>query len=158
MRPIRHLWLTSLYVLAVTPALAQAEVYKCVDADGRITYSNVVSKGCKKLSLDPISTMPATPAGRASAKTPTPSDFPKVTSDVQKERDNDRRAILEQELSSERKNLEEAKKELAEQENTRTGGERNYQRVLERLEPYKNKVAQHERNIEAIQKEMANLK
>ena len=32
------------------------------------------------------------------------------------------------------------------------------QRVLERLEPFKNKVALHERNIEAIQKELAKLR
>ena len=38
------------------------------------------------------------------------------------------------------------------------GDERNYQRVLERLEPFMNKVALHERNIEAIQKELAKLR
>ena len=49
-------------------------------------------------------------------------------------------------------------KDLAEQEAVRSGDERNYQRVLERLEPFKNKVALHERNIEAIQKELAKVR
>ena len=40
----------------------------------------------------------------------------------------------------------------------RTGDERNYQRVLDRLQPYKDKVALHERNIEALKKEIGNLK
>ncbi|MCL2830862.1 MAG: DUF4124 domain-containing protein [Betaproteobacteria bacterium] len=158
MQPIRHLWLASLYLLAVTPALAQADVYKCVDAQGHVTYSNVTSKGCTKLSLDPVSTVPATPVNKGVVKTPTPGDFPRVSSEDQKGRDNDRRAILEEELDREQKNLEEAKRELAEQEGVRLGGERNYQRVLDRLEPYKNKVEQHQRNIDAIQKDIANLK
>ena len=77
---------------------------------------------------------------------------------MQKERDNDRRRILESELAAEQKNLEQARKDLAEQEAVRSGDERNYQRVLERLEPFKNKVALHERNIEAIQKELGKLR
>ena len=56
------------------------------------------------------------------------------------------------------KNLEQAKKDLAEQEATRSGGERNYQKVLDRLQPLKDKVALHERNIEAVQKELSRLR
>ena len=95
--------------------------------------------------------------GRA-AGTPSPAGFPKVDGDTQKARDNDRRKILEQELATEQKNLDQAKKELAEQEAVRTGDERNYQRVIERLQPFKDKVALHERNIEALKKEIGNLK
>ena len=100
-----------------------------------------------------MSTVP----GRA-ANTPSPSGFPKVDGDTQKARDNDRRKILEQELATEQKSLDQAKKELAEQEAIRTGDERNYQRVLERLQPHKDKVALHERNIEALKKEIGNLR
>ena len=89
---------------------------------------------------------PATsvPAPKPAAKVPSPASFPKVGENAQKERDTDRRRILESELDSEQKNLEQAKKDLAEQEGVRSGDERNYQRVLERLEPFKNKVALHE--------------
>ncbi|MCC6658486.1 MAG: DUF4124 domain-containing protein, partial [Rhodocyclaceae bacterium] len=75
-----------------------------------------------------------------------------------KARDNDRRKILDQELATEQKMLDEARKALAEQEAVRTGDERNYQRVLDRLQPYKDKVALHERNIEALKKEIGNLR
>ena len=66
--------------------------------------------------------------------------------------------ILEQELANEEQLLNQAKKELAEQESTRLGNERNYQRVLERLEPYKKKVALHESNIANLRKEMSSLR
>ena len=137
--------------------LARADVYKCVDDDGHVTYTNAKPSpkaNCTTLSRDQrVSTVP----GRAAA-TPSPAGFPKVDGDTQKARDNDRRKILDQELAAEQKSLEQAKKELAEQEAIRTGDERNYQRVLDRLQPYKDRVALHERNIEALQKEIRNLK
>jgi hypothetical protein len=142
-------------MLAMT--LARADVYKCVDEDGHVTYTNTKPSPkakCSMLSRDQrVSTVPGRAAG-----TPSPAGFPKVDGSTQKARDNDRRMILEQELATEQKNLEQAKKELAEQEAIRTGDERNYQRVLDRLQPYKDKVALHERNIEALKREIGNLK
>lgn len=136
---------------------AWADVYKCVDEDGHVTYTNTKPSPkakCSALSRDQrVSTVP----GRA-ASTPSPAGFPRVNGDVQKARDNDRRVILEQELAAEQKNLDQAKKELAEQESIRTGDERNYQRVLDRLQPFKDKVALHERNLEALKKEIGNLR
>ena len=139
---------------AVAATASHADVYKCVDADGHVTYTNTKSsaKGCKVLSQDQrVSTVP----GRA---TPSPAGFPKVDGDTQKARDSDRRKILEQELGTEQQHLDQARKELAEQEAVRSGDERNYQRVLDRLQPYKDKMALHERNIEALKKEIANLR
>lgn len=142
--------------LAWAASPACADVFKCVDDDGHVTYTNAKpspKSKCTALSRDQrVSTVP----GRASA--PSPPGFPKVDSDTQKARDNDRRKILERELATEQKNLEQAKKELAEQEAIRTGDERNYQRVIERLQPFKDRVALHERNIESLKKEMANLR
>ena len=97
---------------------AHADIYKCADADGHVTYSNVQAKNCKKLNLDPVSTVPA---AKAAAKTPTPAGFPKIDDSTQKARDGDRRHILESELAAEQKNLDEAKKALAEQEAVRNG-------------------------------------
>lgn len=148
-------------VLLAMAAAAQADVmYQCVDEQGHKTFSNVKlsEKGvrCTAMDLGPATSVPV--PQKPAAKTPSPSGFPKVGESDQKARDNDRRRILESELAAEQKNLEQAKKELAEQEAIRTGDERNYQRVLERLEPFKNKVALHERNIEAIEKELAKLR
>ena len=78
---------------------------------------------------------------------------------MQQQRDNDRRKILETELANEDKLLQSAKRDLAEQEGIRNGDERrNYQRVLDRLDPYQKKVKLHEDNIVNLQKELANLR
>ena len=144
-------------------SLAWADVYKCVDDDGHVTYTNTKPSPkakCAALSRDQrVSTVP----GRAAA-TPSPPGFPRVDEDTQRARDNERRRILEQELATEQKNLEQAKKELAEQEGTvlpqerNVGGTINLPRVHERLQPYKDKVALHERNIESLNKEIGNLR
>jgi hypothetical protein len=155
MNILRKIIVVGIGLLAVP--LARADVFKCVDEDGHVTYTNTKPSPkakCTTLSRDQrVSTVP----GRAT-NAPSPASFPKVDGDTQKARDNDRRKILEQELATEQKSLEQAKKDLSEQEAIRTGDERNYQRVLDRLQPYKDKVALHERNIEALKKEIGNLR
>jgi hypothetical protein len=132
-------------------------LYKCQDDGGHTTYTNqkTNARNCTILSQDkPVSTFSA-PKARAS--TPTPEGFPKVSSEAQKNRDSDRRRILDEELATERRSLDDAKRALAEQENIREGGEKNYQRVLDRLKPYQDNVQLHERNIDALQREIGNL-
>lgn len=153
---MRKLVLTPL--LALLAAVAHAQIYECVDAGGNKRFTNIKSeaKGCKLLSIDPVNTVPAPrPQGKAA---PTPANFPKVDAQTQKNRDAGRRRILEQELGNEQKLLDQARQELAEQESTRLGTERNYQRVLERLEPFRKKVRLHEDNIASLKKELANLR
>lgn len=141
--------LFSLLPLFALPA--HADIYKCADPDGHVTYSNVQSSHCKKLNLEPVSTVPA---AKPAAKAPTPANFPRVDENQQKSRDGDRRRILESELAAEQKNLDEAKKALAEQEVPRNGEGR----ASPRAQDLRNSAALHERNIEAIRKEIANLK
>lgn len=156
-----------LYFLAALLAAlpVQADVmYQCVDDSGHKSFSNVKSsaKGtrCQVMDLGPAV---AAPAPKAAAKTPTPSGFPKVDDSTQKARDTDRRRILDAELLAEQKNLEEAKKVLAEQEATVLPGERIQGggvaggKVDARVQSSRDKVALHERNIAAIQKEIAKL-
>ena len=149
--------LISLCVSLAAPAWADT-LYKCTEADGQTIYTNQkpTAKNCTVLSQDKAVSTFAPPKARAS--TPTPTDFPKVSSEAQKNRDNDRRHILEDELGGERQKLEDARKALTEQEGIREGGEKNYQRVLDRLKPYQEKVQLHERNVEALEKEMGNLR
>ena len=141
-------------LVALMPLTVSAQaIYKCVDANGSTTYaSSRLDKNCKVISSGPENTLPA-PKARPSgaAANPSPAGFPRVGEDAQKARDGDRRHILEQELAGEQRNLEQAKKELAEQEATKGG-------PSDRTAPYKDRVGQHERNIQAIQKELGNLK
>ena len=149
----------------VLPQWAAADhhvLYECVDSNGNKQFTNIAPKSkaeCKVLNVGPMNTTPGLPksAGKAAA-TPSPPNFPKVDAQTQQSRDSQRRRILEQELGNEQKLLDQAKKDLAEQEATRLGTERNYQRVLDRLEPYQKKVKLHEDNLANLRKEIANLR
>ena len=150
-------------LLMAYAASARAEIYECVDSSGNKRFTNVKSEasGCKPMNLPPVSSIPAPKPGTtkpSETRSATPGSFPKVDPSTQQQRDAGRRKILEQELANEERLLEQARKELAEQEATRLGNERNYQRVLERLEPFKKKVMLHESNITNLRKEMTSLK
>jgi hypothetical protein len=139
--------------VALLPLTASAQtIYKCVDANGSTTYASArLDKNCKAISSGPENAIPAPrakPAGAAA--NPSPAGFPRVQEDTQKARDGDRRMILDQELAGEQRSLEQAKKELADQQAAGSTGDR--------LAPYRDRVGQHERNIQAIQKELGNLR
>ena len=143
-----------LILVMIAAPVAYADMWKCVDQDGNTRYTNVKAdaKGCKALDLDPISTVPAT---RVQQK---PVNFPSIRSDTQRQRDADRRKILEQEMTQEQQQLELAKRQLTEQKDIRLGSEKNYARVEERLKPYQDKVRLHESNVESLKKEIANIR
>ena len=148
------------FLLATFATTLKADIYECVDPNGNKRFTNIKAeaKGCKLLNVSVPNTVPPpkSPAAKGgAAMTPTPSAFPKVDADTQRQRDTDRRRILEQELTNEEKLLDQAKKELAAQDSVRLGSERNYQRVIERLEPYKKKVKLHEDNIASLKRELA---
>jgi hypothetical protein len=65
---------------------------------------------------------------------------------------------LEEQLASEQLALEDARNALAAQESVRYGNERNYARVLERLRPYQDAVAMHEKNVASLKQDLANLR
>jgi hypothetical protein len=155
---------TLLLALLALPLSVRADtLYRCQMPDGRTTYTNQKnSKNCEVISQDkPVSTFSAPPQKPRQA---TPADFPRVNGDQQKTRDNDRRAILDQELANEQKNLDAAKKDLAEQENLimpderLQGGGVQGSKKDARIQSYRDKVQLHERNIESIRREIGNLK
>ena len=144
-----------IFILPFLSQTAHADIYKLVDENGRVTYSNTPLKGAKKLNLEPLSTI-APPKPKPAAATP--ANFPRVDGETQKKRDDTRRSILEQELATEQKQLEEARKALAEGEATRLGDERNYQKYLDRVQGLKDNVTLHEKNVEALNKELAGVR
>jgi hypothetical protein len=151
----------ALVLACASGAVCADTLYKCTDADGHATYTNNKgsAKSCIVISRDqPVSTIAAPRASRGSAGAPAPGDFPKVGAGEQKTRDGDRRAILDQELSTEHKNLDDAKKTLAQQEASLGSSSGANPQRAERLKPYLDTVALHERNIESLKKEIANLK
>src|SRR5262245_50019642 len=128
---------------------AQSEVYKCPDASGRPTYTNVkrdtVGKNCTLVSKE-VTVVPAqVPGARGQSSTTV-------------DRNQNRRKILESELQNEQQLLSDARQKLAEQEGIRDGDERNYARVLERLKPYQAAVDLHTKNIEQLRGELGRIR
>lgn len=157
-------------LLITTSGLLHADIYKCVSPNGDVLFTSdrveAKQKSCTAITVTPNVISPPPLPGKPSASAPRSSDrptagsdaFPKVAPQVQQQRDGDRKKILETELINEQKLLQDAKRELAEQENTRLGSERNAQRMLDRIDPYQKKVKLHESNIANLQKELANIR
>jgi outer membrane protein TolC len=165
----------SLLALAVImfSSNAFAEIYKRVDADGRITYSNIKTKGATRLEFDPdanvISNERARHSGDSSRRTATPEGFPKVDKNTQNQRDSKRQDILQSELDSEKVALEAAKKALADaaanpeishikNANGSTSTFRNVAKFDEKIKNLQADVDSHENNIKLLQKELDNLR
>jgi len=141
--------------LAAPCGYAQSEIFMCQDEGGRKEYTNVkrdtVGRNCRQVSKE-VSVVPAQTA--PSRVSPPPGVGPSAALS----RAESRRKILEAELQNEEKLLIDAQKKLGEQEAIRSGDERNYARVLERLKPYQESVDQHQKNIDQLKLEIAKLK
>lgn len=137
---------------------AQAEIYKYVDENGHVTFSDVYRKGAKRVDVPGAPARAQSGATRASVRVPTPGDFPRIDPATQKRRDDIRRQVLEDEIAAERRNVEEARRQLALGEKLLPGertSDTGYQARVQRLREV---VAQHEQNIAAIQRELARVR
>lgn len=151
------------FVTSCAAARAQVtEIYKCVEPNGRPLYTSdkreTVGKKCELVSRE-INVAPP-PASKGSAKSEAPKPAAGFPRDAGGDRSNARvrqREILEKELASEQQLLTQAQQQLAQQEAVRTGDERSYAKVLERLQPFRDSVETHQKNIEALRRELANL-
>lgn len=167
----KYLIATTLLNLAfIAPAFA--EIYKHIGPDGRVTYSNVKTKGAVKLEIDPdantISNDRPKPSSDTKKRAATPSNFPKVDKETQTQRDGKRKEILQSELEAEKAALEQAKKAYAEGEsnpevyqkknaNGTTSTFRNVPKFEEKMKALQADVDSHERNVELLQKELSAL-
>jgi hypothetical protein len=169
-------------------AAAHAQkIYRCDGPGGVVEYSNspvaATGRNCRAIEIAPITTIPA-PAPRAPA-TPAPGagaaaseakpaaasaahgatqasrgaeSFPRVSASAQKERDNDRRRILEDELRKEQERLANLQGEYKNGEPDRLGNERNYQKYLDRVQQLKQDIERTEGNLATIRRELAAIK
>ena len=144
---------------------ASTEIFKCKGADGHWTYTNdrreaekmkceVVTRQVNVAPAPPLPQQRPSPSAGRGAR---PSEFPRETPSERATARERQREILEHELANEQTALAKAKQDLAAQEAVRSGDERNYARVEERLQPYKDTVETHEKNIEALRRELNNL-
>ena len=145
---------------AAAHAGADTIIFKCVDDSGRVEFTDSPKRGCKVLDLPGTIPAPAhRPAGaRPAAPASSPVDFPKVNGAQQKARDDDRREILNDELRSEEKKLADLRREFNGGEPERQGNERNYAKYQERVAQMKDDIGRAEKNIEALRREIANIR
>ena len=136
-------------------AQGTTEIYKCTDPSGRPLYTSdkkdTAGRKCELVSREVNVVSPQRPPPSRAAP------GARESSEVRSAAKQRQREILESELRNEEQLLAKAREELAEQENTRSGGERNYARVIERLQPFKDNVELHEKNVEALRRELGNL-
>jgi hypothetical protein len=153
----RLLILVSFATVLAIPAQAQkSEIFKCRDAGGRWTYTDDKRRAEKEKCEVVSSHITVAPPPPKQAARP-PSSFPRETAADRANAKGRQREILEKELAAEEQDLAKAKQALAEQEQVRSGDERNYAKVLERLQPLKDRVETHEKNVEALKRELSNL-
>ena len=131
-------------------------IYICSMPNGSREYRNTGDvRGCRKLDTESLSSIPA-PSSVIQAKAD-PS-FPRVDSQTQKRRDLDRMQILTDEIRTEENKLADLKKEYQNGEPERLGSERNYAKYQERVATMKDDIARTEKNIEALKREIGQLK
>lgn len=161
----------ALFVLALAAcgaARAQGVIYKCTPPNGSTEYTDVYRGSyCKSMDLPGLA-IPAPPKRqgaplRAAQSAPaapaaTPGDFPRVDSAEQRARDADRRAILEDELKNEMQKLTELRREFNGGEPERRGDERNYAKYQERVAAMRDGISRSEKNVEALKREIANIR
>ena len=192
---MKIVWMAGLAAVAMSGAAwSQSTIYKHVDESGRVTYTNKPMKGATVLELDPITTIPGTPAPAAAPtavkavakvevvdRADKPAVQPTLAAiepQVQRKRDNDRRRILEEELTREEATLTQVRESIMqEQQNpqlvaavramqqanepspTQMAEMRgNIEKASGRIRGLQATVAEHEKNIEALKKELGALK
>ena len=144
-------------------ASGNSTVYRCpgppVLYTDALTAKEAKDKNCRTIEGAPITVMQSQKPRPVAATAPAsrPGDA-KVDPADQKARDSDARRILEAELKREEERLGELQKEYNNGEPERRGDERNYAKYQERVAALKDDISRTEKNIEALKREIGNLK
>jgi hypothetical protein len=126
------------------PTRVEGSTYKCVTQSGYTAYFNVPGANG------------AGDAGSSSRGAASPAGFPKVDANTQKGRDDIRRKVLNEELAAEQKLLEQARAAYGNGAPPPTADEQSVpQKYAERVARLRQEVGLHEKNIEALKKELA---
>jgi len=146
----------------LVPTLAQAEIYKYVDENGEVTFTDVYKKGSKRIDLPSLPNNLSHGGGgklqkRASYQ-PSPGNFPRIDVATQQRRDDIRRQVLQDEVTAERKNADEARRQLALGERLQPGEKVSDSSYVNRVKKLRSTITEHDQNVSSIQREINNLK
>jgi hypothetical protein len=147
-----------LFFCLILAAPVQAEIYKYVDENGQVMFTDVYMKGAKRIDL-PGAPTPLPSSGKAPKKASySPADFPRIDPATQKRRDDIRRQVLEDEIAGELRSADEARRQLVLGERLQPGERATDATYVDRVKKLRSTVQQHEQNVISIQRELANLK
>lgn len=134
---------------------AAADICKYVDHEGNLHYTNVApERGWRKLSCGVGGS--SAPGEKDARSSPSPAGFPKVDAGTQKGRDDLRRKVLTEELNTEEKLLGEARMAYGNGAPPPTSEELVApQKYADRIARLRQAVSLHEKNIQALNKELA---
>ena len=136
-------------LLSLLAAGAGAEPVKCVDASGKVRYldeSMVGEEKCKPVrdAMNIVAPQKEEPAARSE-----PTEGPRRPP----REEGSSRPQADTRLADAEARLADARAKLAEQEAIREGGERNYARVQERLQPYQQAVERAQQEVNQLRNE-----
>lgn len=126
----------------------QAGVYKHVDAQGNVTYSNVPSGDAKRIDLPSLIVVPSTQTGDIDDRMTKRRESLKL---------EEQREKLQDKITEEEKRLNEVKDEYKDGMPDRLGSERNYQRYLDRVERLKEEIKVREKSLNNLREELNQL-
>lgn len=165
---------TAVFASVLLCASAHAQIYRCTDANGRPLYTDTKVGKCQLIdtgySAPPAASAPIpaprSAGGGGASSGPTPgaapsaaqSNFPRVDNVLQRARDDERREILGDELRLEERKLTDLKRVFNNGEPERQGNERNYAKYQERVASMRDEINRSERNIEALRREIGNIR
>lgn len=127
---------------------AEAAIYKYVDAEGNVTFTDRYRPGAVKLVDDGNHTVAPSARRRGGQTSASPANFPRVDRQTQSRRDDVRRSLLLDERKSEENALAAVLSALA-------GGKPRSPADQAKLQENRRL---HEKNIEMLDKELARIK
>ena len=129
------------------PVVISGTMYRCLTQSAAYSYFNVPGA---------VVADPQDSGARKNGTTPSPAGFPKIDSATQKGRDDLRRKVLGDELATEEKLLADARIAYADGAPAALAEERaNVEKYRERIAKLRQSVSVHEKNVEALKKELA---
>jgi hypothetical protein len=140
------------------PVVVEGSTYKCYTVSGAYSYFNVPGAEPREREREPAARRPTQPA-TASVTAPVPSGFPRVDAATQRSREDMRRKVLGDELATEERLLGEARNAYGNGAPPPLPEEQvDADKYRQRIARLRQAMQLHERNIEALRRELGNSK